>query len=244
MDVRSATSEDCSRIEAVARASLQASYALSPADIDTLVRACFSEAALRERIDDPDTLCLVADDGDVVGFTEVDADSTLRWMHVDPAARGRGAGTALFERGRQELTEREVPVTARILKAASEGGQFLESFGLTRTGTTQLELDREQFDEHVYATTGTELEANEPSVEVPETVSVDDRVLTVDTAAEVPGTLAPFFELVDDETTDSRWGFFCTECGSTDVAADGLDRLECAACGNTHLAEQWDGAYL
>ena len=50
--------------------------------------------------------------------------------------------------------------------------------------------------------------------------------------------------LYEREGDGARWGYFCSECASTDVSADGLDRLECGNCGNTHRADQWDDAYL
>jgi len=244
MDVRPATRDDRTGIESVAQRSFQTSYALSPVEIESLVEHFFSAEALDDRLDGPDGLFFVTDDGDdVVGFAEVDADSALRWLHVDPAARGRGAGTSLIERVRAELADRDVPVTARILETASEGGGFLEQFGLSRTGTTSLEFDEERFLEYVYTDVGTNVDANEPTIEVPETVSVDGDKLTVDREDEVPGANAPFFGLYENED-DSRRSFLCSECGSTDVTADGLDRLECSNCGNTHRADQWDEAYL
>jgi GNAT superfamily N-acetyltransferase/ribosomal protein S27AE len=254
MDVRPATAADGPRIADVARSSLQTSYALSPVEIDTLVEQQFSADAVEARVDDPDGLFLVVAgdveidteddaDSDAVGFVEVDADNTLRWLHVDPVARGRGAGSALVEAVRDRVDEADAPVTARILETASEGRQFLERFDLSQTGTTDLEVDGERFTEHVYTPGEDESDAAEPSVEVPETVTVDGRDLTLDRDDEVPATEAPFFGLFETDD-DSRWGFFCSECGSSDVAADSLDRLECSNCGNTHVAEQWDGAYL
>jgi len=245
MEVRPATRDDRVDIESVARRSLRTSYSLSPATLETLVEQYFSAEALDGRVDDPDALLLVAEDeGDVHGFAEVDAEDTLRWLHVDPAARGRGAGTALMDRVTAELAEREVPVTARVLDAASEGRGFLERFGLTRTGTASLELDGETVPEHVYAPTGSEPDAGEPTVEVPATVDVDGGETTVDRDDEVPGTDAPFLGLYERASDDSRWGFLCSECGSTDVSAGGLERLACGNCGNLHRADQWDEAYL
>jgi GNAT superfamily N-acetyltransferase/ribosomal protein S27AE len=243
MDVRPVAREDSARIEDIARSSFQTSYSLSPTEIDTLVEQFFSAAALEERMEDG-SFFVAEVEGDLGGFAEIDDEDTLRWLHVDPAARGQGVGTALFEAVRDELSDRDVPVTARILESASEGSGFLERFGLAQTESVHLEFDEERFPEHVYTTTGEEVEANEPSVEVPPTVDVDGQELLLDRDEEIPGSEAPFYPLYETESDDSRWGFFCSECGSTDVAADGLDRLECSNCGNTHRADQWDEAYL
>lgn len=247
MEIRPAVADDREAIEAIAQSSLETSYALSPLEIETLVEHFFAGESLDERLDgaDADGLFLVAEDdeGTVVGFAEIDESDALRWLHVEPTARGRGIGSNLVERVRDEMDERGVPFTARILEAASEGSEFLEQFGLTQTDTTKMEFGGQELPEHVYTTAGEEVDANEPSVEVPSSVSVDDREYSLDRDDEIPGTQSPFFGVYDDGT-DERWGYFCSECGSTDVVADGLDRLECGECGNTHLAEQWDGAYL
>lgn len=245
MEVQPATHAHSPHIESVARSSFQTSYSLSPTSIDTLVEHFFIEDSVANRVDDSDRrLLVVTDDDDVVGFAEVDTESTLRWLHVDPAVRGQEAGTALIEQVGTRLESEDVPLTARILEAAREGRTFLEEFGLSQTGTTQLEFDSESFREYVYTETGEETDANEPSIDVPETVDAGGQERRVDEEDTVPGTEAPFFGIGDSDGDGPRWGFLCTECGSVDVSADGLDRLICGECGNTHLADQWDEAYL
>lgn len=241
MDVRTATPADSSAIERIARASFQASYALSPDDIDSLVAAYFASDALPDRLDDAAILVAETEDG-VVGFAEVHSDGWLEWLHVEPTERGQGAGTALVERVREDIADGEQPFEAHVLEAASEGSTFLERFGLTASGTTELDFGDESYAQEVYTSTGVHVDANEPAVDVPETLSEDGEELRVDRDHRIPGTEAPFFEVSTDE--DEAWGYFCSQCGSTDVAADGLDRLACNECGNEHRADQWDGAYL
>lgn len=252
MDVRPATPADGPSIRELVEHSLNTSYSLSPVEIETLLERFFSEAALTDRIDDSGELLYVAegrieaedDSVAILGVAQADPEGTLQWLHVDPEARGQGAGTALMDRVRAEMADRETPLTARVLETASEGSGFLERFGLTETGTATFDPDGLELAEHVYTMTGTEQAPNEPSVEVPATVESEDLTLLVDRDDDIPGSEAPFFTLYESENEDSRWGFFCSECASTDVSADGLDRLECGNCGNTHLADQWDAAYL
>jgi len=250
MAVRSATRDDTNRIREIAEASFQASYSLSPLDIETIVEELFVDDALAERLADDDGRVFVAESEDedgtatVAGFAMVEPEAGLRWLHVDPAFRGRGLATALFERVEDDAEERGRSLTARILQTANEGHNFLERFGLQESGTARLEFDEEEFVENVYATNGDSTEPNEPDVEVPDSVTVDGRELALDRDEEIPGTDAPFFALYTDADGDERYGFFCSACGSTDVSADGLDRIECAECGNVHRADQWDDAYL
>lgn len=250
VDVRLATSEDADGIRAVAESSFQTSYSLSPIEIETILERVFGEEALTERLETTDSAVFVVEQPDesgdpaIAGAAELDADSTLRWLHVDPNFRGQGIGTALFERSRAEAARRNDPPRARILQAADEGSGFLERFGLEQSGTAVLEFDEEEFPEHVYTSTGGGSEPNEPEVEVPSTVRVEGTETVLDREDPVPGTEAPFYPLYEQADDDQRYGYFCSNCGHTDVVADGLDRLECEHCGNLHRADQWDDAYL
>ena len=95
----------------------------------------------------------------------------MNWLHVRPEARGQGIGTALVERA-QELDE--TTLRARVLTDSVEDGDFLEAFRLTRSGTEKSEFGGEEYHIDIF-TMGLETEfANEPSVEVPESVRVDD----------------------------------------------------------------------
>lgn len=249
MEIRPAVRDDHAEIEDIARRSFQESYSLSPAQIDVIVGGAFAEDTLAGRIDDPDVLLFVAEDtdeGGVLGFvdTELGEEGVLRWLHVDPIARGKGVGTALVERVQADLSERGLPLVARVLEEASEGSEFLERFGLHQSGSAELEVEGDRFFEHVYTAAAEDHEPNEPAVEIPDHVDVDGRKLPVDRETKIPGTEAPFFHIYADESREEKYGYLCSNCGNTDVTTDGLDRLECGNCGNRHLADDWDAAYL
>ncbi len=248
MEVRPAESADRERIEAIARDSFQSSYSLSPQQIETILKEEFGETTLTERLDDSDTVMLVADHTveeteTVLGFIDVavGAETMIRWLHVDPEARGEDIATTLIERVREDA---ETPITARILEDAVEGGGFLEGFGLEPDGNDQTMIGGEEFAVTLFTEgEGTDT-ANEPAVAVPESITVDGADRSIDRDETVPGREAPFFSVYSDDDEDDPYGYFCSQCGSTDVSADGLDRLECGDCGNVHLADEWDDAYL
>lgn len=250
MEIRPAESDDRERIRAITRDSLQSSYALSPQDIEMLLEEAFDDEALADLRASEDTRVRVAEEtvdstATLSGFVTVELNGAarIRWLHVDPERRGNGIATALLEQVFSETDEK--PVRAAILEAAVEGGEFLEEFGLEQTANDHRQIGGEEFAVTVFTQGGGTEPANEPTVPVPDAVSVDGDDRPVDRDARVPGREAPFF-VVSDETDPEQdaYGYFCSECGSTDVAADGLDRLECGACGNAHLAEEWDDAYL
>jgi len=218
MNVRAATRDEIAEIRTIAESSFQTSYSLSPLEIETIVENVFAEDALTGRIDDPDDCVLVVESEDedgapaLAGFAELESGSTLRWLHVDPAFRGRGVASALLERGREEAVGRGAPLSARILEEANEGDGFLEQFGLERAETASLDFAEESFVEYVYRTTGDAPDPEEPDVEVPSTVTVDGAKLPLDHDEPVPGTEAPFFTIYEDEDADDA----SSDGGSTD----------------------------
>ncbi|QLD89392.1 GNAT family N-acetyltransferase [Natronomonas salina] len=247
MDVRPATSGDAARVREIAETSLRASYSLSPDRIESLVGTLFAAERLAQRADDPEALLFVVEDGGtVVGFADVELgpEAAIQWLHVDPEHRGLGAGTRLFERAQAAAADRDLPVVARVLSENEEGKGFPERFGLRRSGRAKLEVGSEDLFEEVYAEDGVlETVAGEPSVEVPETVDVAGESHHVDESDRSPGVDGPFFGVYPPDD-DEHVGYFCGNCGSTDVGSDSLGRLECQDCGNKHLADRWDAAYL
>lgn len=57
------------------------------------------------------------------------------------------------------------------------------------------------------------------------------------------GAKGPFFVVYDDTDGESRWGFFCGNCDTTDNAMDTMGRIECNACGNLRKPDEWDAAH-
>lgn len=249
INVRTAESEDREQIRAVAHDSLRSSYSLSPDQIETILEEEFDEPSLADLLDETDTTVLVVQetvDGaeSVRGFVTVDVgtEATIRWLHVDPAARGTGVATALLDRVGEEYADR--PIAAYVLDDAAEGGEFLEGFGLEQSDHDRVRVGGEEFPVTVFAEGQSTEMANEPTVEVPDSVAVDGEELPVDSDDSVPGSEAPFFVVYGADDEGDTYGYFCSECGSTNVSIDGQDRLECGECGNTHLADEWDDAYL
>lgn len=249
MEVRTATEDDASNIREIAAGTFQTSYALSPEQIQTLLEGLFDDDELAKRLESDDHTILVAEDERTVeGFVDVHLGETtvIRWLHVDPDSRGRDVGTRLLEHVRTELASgREDRLAARVMAAAREGEGFCEQFGFEREGRSRLDFGGETFWEHVYATgSRPEGTAGARRVEPPESFVVDDVELYLDLDDEIPGIENAFYPVYESERYDDRWGFFCTNCGSTDTGSDTLGRLECQNCGNKHLADEWDAAYL
>jgi GNAT superfamily N-acetyltransferase/ribosomal protein S27AE len=249
MNVRPAASDDREAIRTIANDSFRSSYSLSPDQIETIIEEEFDDTSLDDLFTDADTEVFVAEetvDGTeaVRGFVTVGVgtEATIRWLHVDPTARGRGIATALIERVRDRFDEE--PIAASVLDEAVEGGEFLEKFGLKQDDHDQLLIGGEKFAVTLFTAGQSTETSNEPSVTVPESVTADGADRPVDHDESVPGSEAPFFRVYSAEDEAEPYGYFCSECGSTNVSTDGLDRLECGNCGNTHLADEWDDAYL
>jgi ribosomal protein S27AE len=107
-----------------------------------------------------------------------------------------------------------------------------------------MRFGREECSVAVLAGGGETAEPDERAVPVPESVTVDGTDRPLERDETVPGREAPFFPTYTSEDHTDPYGYFCSSCGSTDIAADGLDRIECSECGNLHLAEEWDDSYL
>ncbi|MBX0296204.1 GNAT family N-acetyltransferase [Haloarcula nitratireducens] len=259
MNVRPATVDDREGIRETAERSFRASYALSPQHIETIIETDFGPEELSDRIDTNGERLLVAEGGDdeavetsPVGFAELTDAGELRWLHVHPEARGRGIGHSLVEGLQDELDGDSARLTARLLESAREGNQFLQRFDLYQTDTETIEIGSVEFTLQRYTQQEEERiqeekedeEAGDPEVEVPDEVTFDGQQRSVDSDSELSGTRSPFFPVYDDAESEHRAGYFCSQCGGTDVTGDGLDRLKCNECGNTHRPDDWDPAYL
>jgi hypothetical protein len=57
------------------------------------------------------------------------------------------------------------------------------------------------------------------------------------------GAKGPFYVVYATPDRESRWGFLCSNCESTDNAMDTMGRIECNACGNIRKPDEWDAAH-
>lgn len=71
----------------------------------------------------------------------------------------------------------------------------------------------------------------------------DGRTLYVDMHEGKRGQKGPFYVVYADETSDTRWGFYCSNCETLDNAVDAMGRIQCNACSNRTKAEEWDAAH-
>ena len=55
------------------------------------------------------------------------------------------------------------------------------------------------------------------------------------------GIEGPFFAAYDDD--QERYGWFCSNCRTLEVAMDSMGRLECSRCSNVTTPTEWDSAY-
>lgn len=78
-----------------------------------------------------------------------------------------------------------------------------------------------------------------------DTASTETGVEVFVSKAEVErGSKGPFFVTYLTPDSDVRYGFYCGNCTSLDVAMDTMGRLVCSACGNTKKPDEWDAAQM
>ncbi|WP_313696179.1 GNAT family N-acetyltransferase [Halorarum halobium] len=274
---------DAASVANVVSRSMRASYALSPDQIDAVVDEEFAEAALAGKADREDVVMLVArgegdagggpagaadETGDgtevaepgegkpVEGFAEGefgDDGAVIRWLHVDPEARGAGVGTALFERLTDAFDERDArTVRSNVLAEDVEGGTFCEQFGFVRVDRADVEFGDLSLVAEVYASPNAvdpaETEGFDPLAEgeePPERAEAPDGTeVFVDPEDPLSGTIAPFFAAFESAEFEARHGYFCGACRTVTTEVDQQDRVVCPACGNRHRPSDWDGSYL
>ncbi|MFB6163358.1 MAG: GNAT family N-acetyltransferase [Halococcoides sp.] len=254
MNCRPAEAADRPAIRDVARRSIQASYSLSPQAITDAIEEWYAESRITETLDDDDHLLLVAEiDDQVVGFSEstlteshveargasnaVDTshDATILWVHVDPAYRGSGVGSRLFEGTRDRLDDRGATrLRAQVLADNSEGAGFYEDYGLERVGQQEREIAGRSYVEYVYVEEPSGIDA----------IEADGETVYVDRDEAETGSIAPLFVVYRDEERKNRYGYYCGNCESLANAMDAMGRIECANCGNARKPTRWDAAYM
>lgn len=163
VDVRPATTEDATAVEAVAVAAWNHDYpaVLNREQPAEAARDWYDAEEMRRDIDDPAHVVQVAERDDrVVGFVHAFAAATdtagrdegnvLR-LYVHPEARGEGIGARLLDAARSALAERGCGrVRAMVLAANEAGRSFYEACGFEETdetGTTVI--DGESYEEVV-----------------------------------------------------------------------------------------------
>ncbi|MFB6189485.1 MAG: GNAT family N-acetyltransferase [Halapricum sp.] len=251
MTIRRATPADRPAIRDIARRSLEASYSLSPEAITSAIEEWYAEPRLAETMDAEDRLLLVAEvDGQVVGFSESTLEETavfeessddqqkgmLLWLHVDPAHRGEGIGTELFDATREQLRDQGASVVqGRVLAENTEGNSFFDRYGFVKTGKREIEIDGRTHVENVYV--------EEPAGMQPIELA-DGTTVFVDRDESDRGSLAAFHPVYTDEAGTERYGYYCASCETLANAMDAMGRIECDNCGNSRKPTRWDAAYM
>ncbi|MDS0220698.1 GNAT family N-acetyltransferase [Haloarcula sp. S1AR25-5A] len=241
MELREAKPPDRPAIRDVARRSLEASYSLGPKAITSAIEEWYDEERITEALDEEDRLILVADqDGQVVGLSESvlssDSIGTILWLHVDPAYRGEGIGSALFDETHRMLHERGAEtLQGRVLADNVEGNSFYEDRGFERAGTGEVDIAGRTYVENLY-TDAAEL-GREP-------VADDGQTVYVDHNNHESGSMAPFHVVHVTEDGSDRYGYYCSNCETLANAMDSMGRIECDNCGNVRKPMRWDAAYL
>ncbi|MFC4550528.1 MULTISPECIES: GNAT family N-acetyltransferase [Halorussus] len=266
-ELRRAETDDAERVRELVESSMTTSYALSPQDIETILDAEFAADDLRERFEDGDVIAFVAElDGVVAGYAQATVDGDegeIRWLHVDPERRGAGVGTALFERLESELSDRGIEDPQAVALAANtEEGRFFERFDFAQVDERQTEIGDRDSVEYVYAEGGdaesesatdddaqaTEAGGTEVTFDVdelPDSVTTEDGQEVYLDEGLIAGSEGPFVQTFEDSDRSDKYGYYCANCGSTDVTMDNMERIKCGNCGNTHKPdEDYDASYL
>jgi len=242
MELRRARPADSPAIRDVARRSLGASYSLDTQAIISAIQEWYGEDELARKLDDPDHVLLVADHaGQVVGFSEsivaAANTATLLWLHVDPARRGEGIASDLFEATREELDRLDVgSLRGRVLAENTAGNEFYDHREFHRVGTDTVEIDGQSYVENIYAESE---QWGREAVDAP-----DDRTVYVDHDNHERGSKAPFHVVFTEREGDAKYGYFCSNCNTLALAMDSMGRIECETCGNVRKPVRWDAAYL
>ena len=71
----------------------------------------------------------------------------------------------------------------------------------------------------------------------------DGQTLYVDRADGQRGSKGLFYAVYADQSRDSRWGFRCGHCETTDNAVDAMGRIHCNECSNRTKANEWDAVH-
>lgn len=199
---------------------------------------------------------------------------TALFEHIQSALDDRGATPAralaladntssgsFFERfGFEQIGQRDVDLGGweSAEYVYTEGGEAVGESSSSSDETTGETAD-ETIDETAYETTDettgettdettseTTDEANpeNPAADAPDTITTDDgKSLTVGDD-HYQGTEGGFLPTFSKDQKEERYGFYCLNCGSTEVSVGSTDAIECADCSNTRKPEEYDDSYL
>lgn len=254
MDVREATESDVDGIRRVARASLAESYDVIDERLrDDAVDTWYGESDLAEQFTDDDAVFVVAlDDGEVVGFAQsfvVDRgdgrSGEIDWLHIHPDHRGRGIGDQLLKRVETELLKQGVDsLVGRVLEANEDGQEFYEHEEYEPAGEREVSVGDETFVELTYAKAATDESTDFDEVLVESREGPDGQTLYVAYDESERASKEPFYVAYEDPEKETRYGWFCSACGSFDVAMNAMGRAKCSSCGNTRKPTRWDSAHM
>lgn len=251
MEIRDARTSDVEEIQQIARESLGESYghALGDETIESATENWYAEDEIEEKLSGDNSLMKVAADGDeTYGFVEgeyLQGDPVIgdiHWLHVRPSARGEGIGVQLLGEIVETMEKNNASlVRGHVIEANEDGAAFYEEHGFEQSSTDTVAIGDEEYEEQVYEKRVTEGAGEEifETVEGP-----DGEELYVDYAAGETGTDAPMYPTFTDSTREERFGYMCSNCGSTDTAMSASGRIQCNNCGNTRKATRWDESYL
>lgn len=247
MEIREARDSDVEGIEAVANASMKASYDfLDESAIDSVTAEWYDPERAGEELHGDHAVWKVAvDDGDVRGFVQATVLSgdpivgEVDWLHVHPDARGEELGVQLLG-GAIETVEKRGGALLRglVLDENDDGTGFYEAHDFERVDERPVDVGDEQFTEAVYE------KRLDEGADLVEAVEGDDGERFVAYAEGERGLEAPFYPAYETAELEDQQGWFCSNCGATETTMDSSGRIKCQECGNVRKAKRWDDSYL
>lgn len=247
MEIRELRHNDANEIQTVARDSLAASYghALDDDQIESVVEQWYAPDAIEELLSEEELIFKVAASDEISGYVqgEIIAGDTvigdIHWLHVRPDKRGGGLGSQLLGEVIDRMKSEGVSlVRGRVLEVNQDGVSFYQEHGFAESSSSAIELDGEVYDELVLEQQLGEEEVLE-SIEGPE-----GKHLYIDYTGGETGVLAPLYPTFLDEALEERYGWFCSNCNSTETSMGSSGRIECSNCENSRKATRWDNSYL
>lgn len=73
--------------------------------------------------------------------------------------------------------------------------------------------------------------------------TVEGRTLYVSEQEAERGSKGAFLAAYTTQRAETRWGYFCTNCGTFDNAMDSMGRIKCNECANIRKPDEWDAAH-